>query len=351
MSDAIWAMQETRANIIEQNAAIIARLQDALRDALANVIPAGGEYALLDFPNHSNIGDSAIYVGESLLCREHFGKEPKLVCVASDGEMDRLSRLDPAVILLLHGGGNFGDLYPRHQNFREAVLARFPDRKVVQLPQSVHFREDANLAHAGSVINAHPDFTLMVRDRVSLSISKRHFECATILVPDMAFMIGPSEPSRLPDLRLLSLIREDEESVLANKEALGRLPQPSETADWPREERAKHPADSLPRSIRQFLPPGRQGPRPASPAAYEWLARKRVQIGFDILSRGEAVLTDRLHAHILSFLLGKPQIILDNSYGKIGRFVDVWTRGGGFVQASSLNDVIERLAEHQHVQN
>ena len=37
------------------------------------------------------------------------------------------------------------------------------------------------------------------------------------------------------------------------------------------------------------------------------------------------VVTDRLHAHLLSLLLAIPHAVLDNTYGKLGRFLDAWT--------------------------
>jgi len=36
------------------------------------------------------------------------------------------SRIASHTILVLHGGGNFGDLYPVHQNFWEEIVRRFP---------------------------------------------------------------------------------------------------------------------------------------------------------------------------------------------------------------------------------
>ena len=44
-----------------------------------------------------------------------------------------------------------------------------------------------------------------------------------------------------------------------------------------------------------------------------------------MLSKGRAVITDRLHAHILCVLLGIPHVVLDNSYGKVRSFYDTWT--------------------------
>ena len=45
-----------------------------------------------------------------------------------------------------------------------------------------------------------------------------------------------------------------------------------------------------------------------------------------MLSRGKVIITDRLHGHILSLLLGIEHIVLDNNYGKLSSFYESWTR-------------------------
>ena len=41
-------------------------------------------------------------------------------------------------------------------------------------------------------------------------------------------------------------------------------------------------------------------------------------------SRYESVETSRLHGHILSSLLGKPNTVIDNSYGKNANYYYTW---------------------------
>jgi len=48
--------------------------------------------------------------------------------------------------------------------------------------------------------------------------------------------------------------------------------------------------------------------------------------GCRVLSQGRLVITDRLHGHILSLLMGIPHVLLDNSYGKVRRFYEAWTK-------------------------
>jgi pyruvyl transferase EpsO len=56
------------------------------------------------------------------------------------------------------------------------------------------------------------------------------------------------------------------------------------------------------------------------------------------------VITDRLHAHILSLLLDLPHAVLDNSYGKLHRFLDAWTGDAASVQRASSLEAAERWA-------
>lgn len=343
MTTTTWTLGSSLAETEAMNAPIINRLQQALREAVAGVLPSNGDYAVLDFPNHSNIGDSAIYLGEAILLREHFQRSPKLVTEARDIDLKNIASLATEVTLILHGGGNFGDLYPIHQNFRDAVLKQFPDRKIVIFPQSIHFQDANNIELTSDAINAHPDLTMMVRDHVSLEFARKHYRCKILLVPDMAFMIGPVTPPSKPNSRILALIRKDKESVLSDSSSLNNFPHSVENVDWPPENTARTIFEFMPDKLRQYLPPVLHGRRPSVPAAFELLARQRVQRGFEILAQGEIVLTDRLHAHILSLLLGRPHVILDNSYGKIANFASAWTDGAGFVRSTSLSDAINVL--------
>jgi pyruvyl transferase EpsO len=49
-----------------------------------------------------------------------------------------------------------------------------------------------------------------------------------------------------------------------------------------------------------------------------------------MLSQGKVIVTDRLHAHILSLLLGIPHIVFDDQEeqcGKVRVFYETWTKG------------------------
>ena len=53
---------------------------------------------------------------------------------------------------------------------------------------------------------------------------------------------------------------------------------------------------------------------------------RAVDAAFALLARGECVVTDRLHGHLLATLLGRPSVVCDNSFGKVRSFYETWTQ-------------------------
>ena len=182
--------------------------QAALAALYRRHVGPGDRYALLDFPDHANVGDSAIWLGEIAMLRAITGRDPDHVCTWDAFDADAFRRDSPAGVVLLHGGGNLGDIWPHHQHFREAMLAEFRDRTIVQLPQSIHFRAGEGLDRFAACVAAHPDFHLYVRDAQSLDLAQR-LSCTVALAPDSAFALG-AQPRGPADCDVLMLMRTDE---------------------------------------------------------------------------------------------------------------------------------------------
>src|SRR3546814_4637985 len=86
--------------------------------------------------------------------------------------------------ILIHGGGNMGTLWPKHEAFRLHLLRTHRGHPVVQMPQSIHYADPAAAAEMAEAIRNHGQFTLLVRDARSLAFAERHFDCAIRLCPD-----------------------------------------------------------------------------------------------------------------------------------------------------------------------
>ncbi len=309
---------------------LIARLQGRIDEVLKSILPPAGSgepYAVLDFPDYANVGDSAIWAGELTWLNRHFGAPPAAV-----------ARLDPDAVLpqgpvFINGGGNFGDLWPQHQTFRETLLARHPRRTIVQLPQSIHYDDPAAVERTARAIARHGAFTLLVRDRESYDLACARFDCRTLLCPDMAFALGPVERPREPAYDVLLLLRNDKETQGAAA-ALPALPDGWLCRDW---------LDETPRyREKSWLKSRLHASKSRRRAAFfDRLAEQRIGRGLDLLSSARVIVTDRLHAHILATLLGIPHVVLDNSYGKIARFSSAFdARWSGARRADNIEEAI-----------
>jgi pyruvyl transferase EpsO len=188
----------------------------------------------------------------------------------------------------------------------------------------------------------------MWRDERSLEIAQREFSAPSELCPDMAFCLGPLAPPRGATKRVVWLLRTDKESAVTA---------PSDEAaavtDW-----LDEPATLL-RRVNYTL----MGAMLREPSSKYWrsllmrtytpLATQRLRRGLRSLSAGDVVITDRLHGHILSMLLGKPHVILDNTYGKLSSFHEKWTSGLDDVHVArtvgEARELAGQLAEDQEI--
>jgi pyruvyl transferase EpsO len=299
------------------------RLRDRIDATLRPLLGTSRTAALVDFPGYANVGDSAIWLGELAYLRSVEGMSLKYYCDNESYSRQELARRLGDGVILLSGGGNLGDLWQQSQRLRERVIQDFPDTPIVQLPQSIYFHDRGALLRAKGIFDSHPGLTLLVRDARSLTLARTEFRNPAHLCPDMAFGLGRIDRPCPPTREIVWLSRTDQESATLQS----RTVSPDlERVDW-----LDEPQTALRRLKRVFdLPPLRN---PWSwtrldrvkPQIWELLARQRLVRGCRLLSAGRVVVTDRLHGHVLSVLLGIPHVLLDNSTGKVRSFYETWT--------------------------
>jgi pyruvyl transferase EpsO len=190
------------------------------------------------------------------------------------------------------------------------------------------------------VINQHADFTLLVRDQHSYDFATTHYRCEVKLCPDMAFALGPLQRPVPAIHKLLLLLRTDGE-----KSNLGEadIPAYAVVADWLVDDPNMQKKMLFPMFWDTLkLGGGALNPMSRLETRFRLRAEARLMRGLAQLSSAEYVITDRLHVHILSLLLGIPHTTLDNSYGKLSRFISAWTRDtGNLYQTLKLDDAIK----------
>lgn len=275
----------------------------------------------VDIPTHGNVGDLLIMHGTLAFFRKH-RLSPKLIAPYDAYDP---AWIDEGDVIVFHGGGNFGDLYPCFQQLREDIVMSHPNNRIIILPQSLHFSSAQEQASSAEVFRSHPDVHICVRDEVSLQMAQA-FSNHVYLLPDMAHQLYPMRARyKRQSQHGLRISRVDDEGG-AHVDTAGL--DIDTVTDWPEfvGEREAH-INLFRRGLGGFYRRG-MGRAANRILVRLWIAysARLVMDAARLFARHEFIVTDRLHGHILACLLNRKNIVLDNSYGKNSRYVAAWTQ-------------------------
>ncbi|MGO5246759.1 polysaccharide pyruvyl transferase family protein [Prevotella sp. LCP21S3_D2] len=302
---------------------LINHLREKIQKELTPIVD--NDYVYLDLPYHHNIGDTLIWEGT----REFLKTVPYKCLYYASKDSFRYRKLPKNVIILLHGGGNFGDLYRLHSEFRKKIIKLYPDNKVVILPQTVFYEDMSLLQSDVDFYAAHPNVTICAREQVSFNFLTENFKNQVLLLPDMAFYLDLKKYKVFEDEnRVLYLKRTDKELVNAN---MVKIPANSEQHDWPTYENHYGEFDMVERFTHLLRIIFKIcGLRDRILARLEdwkrnwYYRRKYVQMGVSFLSPYHTIYTTRLHVLILGVLLAKKIYLINNTSGKVVNFYNTW---------------------------
>lgn len=344
---------------VVQNKRLVRSLQLQIDETLRPLIPKGAPVAHVGYPNYWNVGDSAIWLGTQATL-DRLDIKTVYRCGCTDYNRDVMAKCIDGGMILIAGGGNFGDLYAVHQWLRERILQDFPDNPVLQLPQSVWFVERDKLARFQGICEGHPNFHILVREQQSLRKAAKYFSAPASLCPDMAFGLGSLERPTQAVKDIVWLARSDIESTGPRKPPAELE---IELQDWvrpgPDDQFFIVRADKYNNRIKELVsqlasnPAGDEGRATELAACYHQLAQLRFRRGLKMLSAGSVVITDRLHGHILCLLMGIPHVVLDNSYKKISGVFEAWTSASPnatFAQSpqQAVREALALVDRHSH---
>jgi pyruvyl transferase EpsO len=310
---------------------------------------------LLDLPNYYNPGDQLIWEGEEQILK-HLGIN--ITYRAS------LHFFNPGMVkkgdcLLLQGGGNFGDIYYKHQQFREYIATQFPDHKIIILPVTIHFKDKNKLLRSFKIFKDHPNLFICARDERSFKILKSNFPASrSYLLPDTASGILNLKKKTMSvgkEGKLLFLSRTDKEKLTDLVDL--NLPHTSKLAisDWPQFNQFNLIFHYLVLKINILLL------SIAHALGTHWDSRndiyglikihskeRQIKEAVKLLSGFNFIVTSRLHGHILAVLLGIKNIVIDNSYGKNKDYYHTWSKNNSSLSAfaDSLSEAKILLSKH-----
>lgn len=288
--------------------------RDLMRHRI-NELRQSQKILLVGTSEHSNIGDAAITLAEQYLLKrvypEYFQME------FSTYEIDRQYAFLQAIacpedVICLSGGGNLGSQYAAEEELRRRVISDFPCNKIIILPQTIYFSNDAHgheeLERTSRVYNAHADLTLFLRGKESLAFAKKHFpHTRSCLMPDCALYLR--RDYAFDRSGVLLCLRDDGEGVF-NDEKKRMIRTSLETLGMP-----VHEIDNV---------------------AQEDISREEradvVNAQLKRFAHHRAVVTDRLHGVIFAAVTHTPCVALGLGNQKIREFVDTFMENDNTVQ-------------------
>lgn len=93
--------------------------------------------------------------------------------------------------ILIHGGGNFGDLYRHHQYYALKLIKNFNQNLIISMPQTINYRNVSLALQDSRIFSIAPNYKISTRSNQSYQFALENFpKTDTLLVPDIAFMIG-----------------------------------------------------------------------------------------------------------------------------------------------------------------
>jgi len=292
----------------------IATMRAQTAAALTELHRGVTELSYSDFPDYDNIGDSAIALGEQCFWNERGISVPHTS--SYHATPPRLFRSERTVAI--HGGGNFGGLYPSLWEHKLRLAEQLPaSTLLIQEPQSVTFARDTDKRAFIDRMAPREQLRIAVRDHASRALLSPYIDDLT-LSPDSAHMLGALDAPE-PTRRRVVLARRDGESAVGSPVEDG--------IDWPRD----------PFDLRTHLWWSRRTKQlPAITPLFQhstvaWMnrARRRFDVGVRLLAAGETIVTDRLHAMIIGLQLGRTVIAVENSNNKLRNYAETWLHDAG----------------------
>jgi pyruvyl transferase EpsO len=293
-----------------------------IKDELLNilqVIPKNSKIYFLEYPVYENIGDLLIMKGAEqffqdnniqVLKRYSYTNFPDNLHIPED------------CIIVFQGGGNFGDLYKGPQQLREYVVRRYPQHRIVILPQTIFFKDKSKQAMTLNLFAQHKDLHFFARDRRSFNDLSKYLK-NVYLSPDMAHQLWPIQNNHDLEKNItLYHLRTDDETNFAYSEYEKKIN--IESIDWPKLlNKREH------RTVKLFVKLHKLTKIVGGASIVQKLWYKYadylIQKAVKLFEGHNRIVTSRLHGHILACLMDKNHVLLDNSYGKNSGYYNVWT--------------------------
>lgn len=312
-------------------------LRESLVAAFDRSLGGAKRVRIVDFPFNLNPGDSAIWLGEMAVLKELGVSKVDSTHASRREGRSRKSSIRGLDAVLIHGGGNFGDIWPEHNLTRQEAIENAHGIPIIQMPVSLHVSNPECLKNLRSAVARHGQVTFMWRDERSYVAGAEFFESSThVMVPDAATALNLSAVSS-PETDVLVIQRLDKEA--------DTLFRKHEAVDWSFDARFKLASGWWLMQAMDRWPLPRNLSNPAWQRLYSHCTTSQLRYATTLLSSASVVVTDRLHGHILATVAGVTNVAYPDRNGKLEAYYDAWHRPVTHAHWASSQEEAIALAE------
>ncbi|KQH89133.1 polysaccharide pyruvyl transferase family protein [Vibrio fluvialis] len=294
-------------------------------NGIVDLITDKNDVVFLEYPLYLNVGDLLIYHGvEELFKANNINVKYRVSLEEYNANLLK-DVISETTTIIFQGGGNFGDLYNGKQGFREEIVKKFKNNRIVILPQTIHFESKSNMLKSSEIFSEHNDLHICCRDEVSEklfgSFSKNVYK-----FPDTAHRLIKSLKTKTRSKDSLFFIRVDKEKFKGEHKSKF-LACDYNSVDW-KDILRTHDyviqyAFSKLSKFNKIL-----GSKILNKVIWKlWFnySFSLVNRCSEYFSEYNTIITSRLHGHILTCLVNRESKVIDNSYGKNSRYCSAWT--------------------------
>lgn len=265
-------------------------------------------YICISTPCYGNIGDHAIELAQQEILDE-CGLNNRYLDISSV-EYSYLKKIlkkviDKNDVIIIDGGGNFGDTWPTTMQNINAIVSTYIDNRIYIFPESWFFTDTEKgaqlLEETSYIFNSHKNIVLYARDSWSYHEMKRYLEKVSVKYSfdTVLFKNYSQENSQHNKKKKIGLsMRDDKECV----------------------------DGSLIKSLYRDLKSIDIETIVICNDSYGCIDKKDREQAFrniiELYEECDAIITDRFHGFIFSILCHKPCMVIDNATGKIGHFYE-----------------------------
>lgn len=262
---------------------------------------------LLEVPTYSNLGDQAIAYAEVCFFKDKF---PDYNIVEISGIYYRLYKtvlkfvLTKNDLIVLIGGGNFGDEYLPIEKRRVDAIKYFKKFNMVIFPQTIFYSDtkigEKSLKKMKAALSKNNDIIIFTREKKSFEFAKKNFNSKVELYPDIVLYLEKNfKKNTMRNSKCLLCLRNDVEKKTLNVDyIINRI-------------------DGL---FNEIVVTDTIANDSHSFSNRDELLKNK----WSEFSSSSVVVTDRLHGMIFSAITKTPCVALANYNHKIKSFYDTW---------------------------